>query len=66
MDIAFRADIVVNNKLILEIKSIEELAPVHHKQLLTYLRINNLKLGLLTNFNVALIKDGIVRMANNL
>ena len=64
LDIGFRADIVVNNKLIIEIKSVEEIAPVHYKQLLTYLRILDFRLGLLINFNVALIKNGIKRIAN--
>jgi GxxExxY protein len=66
MDLGFRADIIVDNKVIIELKSIEALAPVHFKQLLTYLRLTNLKLGLLINFNVALIKDGIHRVVNNL
>jgi GxxExxY protein len=66
MDIGFRADIIVEDKVILEIKSVEQLAPVHHKQLLTYLRLANKKLGLLVNFNVNLIKDGITRIVNNL
>jgi GxxExxY protein len=66
MEDGFRADIIVENKVIIEIKSVEILAPVHHKQLLTYLRLTNLKLGLLVNFNVDLIKDGIVRLVNNL
>jgi GxxExxY protein len=66
MDLGFRADIIVDNKVIIEIKSVEALAPVHHKQLLTYLKITDLKLGLLVNFNVDLIKDGIVRIVNKL
>lgn len=66
MDLGFRADIITEGKVIVEIKSIDSLAPVHHKVLLTYLRLTNLKLGLLVNFNVALIKDGIVRMVNKL
>jgi GxxExxY protein len=66
MDLGFRADVIVDNKVIIEIKSIEALAPVHFKQLLTYLRLTNMKLGLLVNFNVALIKDGIKRVVNNL
>ncbi|MEI2737634.1 MAG: GxxExxY protein [Chitinophagaceae bacterium] len=49
-----------------ELKSIEALAPVHYKQVLTYLKLTNCKLGLLINFNVALIKDGIHRIANKL
>ncbi len=66
MDIGFRADIIVCEKVIIEIKSVEFLAPVHPKQLLTYLRLTDLKLGLLINFNVALLKDGIKRVVNNL
>ena len=66
MDLGFRSDIIVENKVIVEIKSIEAVAPVHHKVLLTYLRLTNLKLGLLVNFNVELIKDGITRIVNNL
>ncbi len=63
---AFRADIIVENKVIVEIKSVDSIAPVHKKQLLTYLRLTDLKLGLLINFNVNLIKDGICRIVNNL
>jgi len=66
MGIGFIPDIVINNKIILELKSVENLAEVHYKQLLTYLRITNLKLGLLINFNVPLIKNGIHRIVNNL
>ena len=66
MDIGFRADLIVENKVIVELKSVEIIAPVHPKQLLTYLRITGLKLGLLINFNEKLIKDGITRIANNL
>jgi GxxExxY protein len=66
MDLGFRADIIVEDKLIIEIKSVETIAPVHHKQLLTYLKITGLKLGLLVNFNEALIKTGIQRIVNNL
>ncbi|HLG03823.1 MAG TPA: GxxExxY protein [Bacteroidia bacterium] len=66
MDLGFRADIIIENKLIVELKSIETVAPVHHKILLTYLRLTNIKLGLLVNFNVELVKDGIKRIVNNL
>jgi GxxExxY protein len=66
MDIGFRADLIIENKVIIELKSIEIIAPVHPKQLLTYLKITGLKLGLLINFNEALIKDGITRIVNNL
>jgi len=62
----FRADLIVEDQVIVEIKSVEEVAPVHRKQLLTYLRLTNKHLGLLINFNVALIKDGITRLVNNL
>ena len=66
MDLGYRMDILVNDKLIIEIKSVDSLASVHHKQLLTYLKLRNLKLGLLINFNVGLIKMGIHRIANGL
>lgn len=66
MDIGFRADLIIERKVIIEIKSVELIAPVHPKQLLTYLKITGLKLGLLTNFNEALIKNGITRIVNNL
>ncbi len=65
MDIGFRTDIIVENKVIVEIKSVETLLPVHHKQLLTYLKLTDKKVGLLVNFNVNLVKDGIVRIVNN-
>lgn len=66
LDLGFRADVVVNRKVLVEIKSVEAVAPVHAKQLRTYLRLMDLKLGLLINFNVNLIKDGITRVVNNL
>jgi GxxExxY protein len=66
MDIGFRADLIVENKVVVELKSVELIAPVHPKKLLTYLRLTNLKLGLLINFNEALIKDGITRIVNGL
>ncbi|TVR84533.1 MAG: GxxExxY protein [Saprospirales bacterium] len=66
MELGFRADLIVENKVIVELKSVEALAPVHPKQLLTYLKITGLKLGLLINFNEKLIKDGITRIVNNL
>jgi GxxExxY protein len=61
----FRADIIVEGKLIIEIKSVEKLAGVHGKQLLTYLRLTNLPLGLLMNFGQELFKDGLRRVSNN-
>ncbi len=66
LDIGFRSDVIVENKVMIEIKSVDALAPVHYKQLLTYLRLTGLKLGLLVNFNEELIKDGIHRIVNNL
>jgi GxxExxY protein len=66
LDLGFRADIIIDNKVILGLKSIEALAPVHYKQVLTYLKLTGCKLGLLINFNVPLIKDGIHRIVNNL
>ena len=66
IEIGFRADLIVEDKVIVEIKSVEVLAPVHGKQLLTYLRLADKRLGLLINFNVALIKDGISRVANGM
>ncbi len=66
MDLGFRADIIVENKVILELKSVETLAPVHSKQLLTYLKVTEMKLGLLINFGELLIKNGIHRIVNNL
>lgn len=62
----FRCDLLVEGKVIVEVKSIEALHPVHKKQVLTYLRFADKRLGLLINFNVALIKDGIVRLVNGL
>lgn len=66
LDIGFRSDIVVENKVIIEIKSVEQISNVHLKQLLTYIRVTDLKLGLLINFNEALIKNGIKRVVNGL
>lgn len=66
MDIGFRADLIVENKVVIELKSVETILPVHQKQLLTYLKLTNLKLGLLINFNETLIKNGITRIVNNL
>lgn len=66
LEVGFRADLIVNNKVVIEIKSVEAISPVHLKQLRTYLRLMDKKLGLLINFNVDLIKDGIRRVVNNL
>lgn len=62
----FRADLIVEDKVIVEVKSVENIHPVHQKQLLTYLRLADKKVGLLINFNVQLIKDGISRVVNKL
>lgn len=66
LEAGFRVDLIVENKVIIEIKSVEAVAPVHRKQLLTYLRLANKRLGILINFNVDLIKDGITRVVNGL
>ncbi len=66
LDIGFRPDIIVENKVIIELKSVENVLPLHYKQLLTYLRLTNIKLGLLINFNEELIKNGIKRIVNGL
>ena len=65
-DIGFRLDLLVNDKVIIEIKSIENFHEMHHKQVLTYLRLSNLKLGILVNFNTDNILDSIFRKVNNL
>ena len=66
IEVGFRADLIVEDKVIVEIKSVETVAAVHKKQLLTHLRLADKRLGLLINFNVALIKDGITRVVNEL
>ena len=66
MDIGFRADIIVENKVIIELKSVEQLTPLHHKQLLTYLKITELKLGILVNFNTDDLNTSIFRKVNNI
>ena len=63
-DQGFIADLIVENSVILELKSVEKVAAVHKKQLLTYLRLTNMRLGLLVNFGEALIRDGISRVIN--
>nr|WP_106132349.1 GxxExxY protein [Mongoliibacter ruber] len=62
----FRLDLLVNDKVIVEIKSVSELMPIHHKQLISYLKLSGLKLGILVNFNVENISDGIFRKVNGL
>ena len=65
LDEAFRADLIVEKRLLLELKSTERHSPVHAKQLLTYLRLMNLPLGFLMNFGAATFKEGVKRLANN-
>ena len=65
-DVGYRIDLLVNNKVIIEVKSIEALAPVHYSQTLTYLKLSGLKLALLINFNSKLLKDNRHRLVNNL
>jgi GxxExxY protein len=65
-DIGYRIDLLVENKVIVEIKSVENLAPVHFSQTLTYLKLSDKKLGLLINFNTKILKQGIHRIVNNL
>jgi GxxExxY protein len=66
LELGFRVDLLVGDKVVIEIKSVEALAPVHKKQLETYLRLMNKRLGLLINFNVELMKHGIQRVVNRL
>lgn len=66
LECGYRADLLIEDKVIIEIKSIETIAPIHLAQTLTYLRLLNCKLGLITNFNTILMKDGIRRVVNNL
>ncbi len=65
-DEGFRTDLIVNERVVVELKSVEKLAPVHGKQLLTYLRLMNLPVGLLINFGAATLKEGLHRIVNNL
>ena len=65
-NVGYRIDLIVNNKVIIEVKSIETLAPVHFAQTLTYLRLSGLKLALLINFNSKILKNSIHRIVNNL
>ncbi len=66
LEVGFRADLIVEHKLILELKSVEQIARVHKKQLLTYMRLTNCRLGLLINFGAELIKNGITRVVDKL
>jgi GxxExxY protein len=66
LECGYRLDILVENAIILELKTCEKLEPIHKAQLLTYLKLSNLKLGLLLNFNVSLMRDGIKRVVNKM
>jgi len=66
LNCGYRLDVVVENAIILELKSCEKVEPIHKAQLLTYLKLSGINLGLLLNFNVPVMKDGIVRIVNNL
>jgi GxxExxY protein len=66
LELGFRADLIVEDRVILELKSVESVLPLHKKQLLTYLKLTNMKVGLLINFNESLMKNGIVRIANGI
>ena len=61
MDCGYRADVVVDNRLLLELKSVEKVLPLHYAQLMTYLKLAKIRTGLLINFNVPILKDGITR-----
>ena len=61
LELGYRIDLIIENKLIIELKSIENLLPVHHAQIISYMKLSNVKTGLLINFNVKLLKDGIRR-----
>ena len=65
LDCGYRLDVVIENAIILELKSCEKIEPIHKAQLLTYLKLSSLNLGLLLNFNVTVMRDGIVRIVNN-
>jgi len=65
-DVGYRIDLIVNDKVLIEIKSIETLAQVHYAQTLTYLKLSGMKLGLLINFNTKILKEGVHRIVNNL
>lgn len=66
LDLGFRSDLIVEEMVLVELKSVEALAPVHYKQVLTHLKLTELKLGMLINFNEELLKNGIKRVVNNL
>ncbi len=66
IDMGFRADMIVNNHVIVENKTVDKIAPIHEAQLLTYLKVTGIQLGFLLNWNVVLMKDGIKRMVNSI
>ena len=66
IDVGFRADMIIENAVIIENKTVDRIAPIHEAQLLTYLKLTNLKLGFILNWNVPLMKDGIKRMVMDL
>jgi GxxExxY protein len=61
LDCGYRLDVVINDSVVIELKSVEQILPIHQPQLLTYLRLSGKKVGLLINFNVAVLKNGIIR-----
>ena len=66
LEIGYRVDIIIENKVIIEVKAVEALNDIHLAQILTYLKLSDCRLGMLINFNVSMIKNGIKRVANNL
>jgi len=66
LDVGYRVDILIEKKVILELKAVEKLLPIHQAQILSYLKLSNCKLGFLMNFNVYRMKDGVRRLVNNL
>lgn len=64
LDCGYRLDIVVENRIVVEIKAVRKLQPIHHAQMLTYLTLSGYKIGLIMNFNVAMFKDGLKRIVN--
>ena len=65
-DVGFRVDLLIEGKVIIELKSVEKIIPVHKKQLLTYLKLSNIKIGYIINFGAEIMKDGIVRIINGI
>lgn len=66
IDAGYRIDVLVNNAVLVELKSVDKFAPIHEAQLLSYLKLSGIPIGLLINFNIVHLKDGIKRMVNNL